>query len=158
MGVAGERIMLINQILRTKRPDLVVISPDATIRTAIARMVSEHVGALVVVDEDNEDQHLLGVVSEREIIHSLDADGPEVMSMSVRHVMRTDVPVASLEDTVLSVMEIMTAARARHVPVVRYGRPIGVVSIGDIVKSRLDETLKENSVLKDFARVHWLSG
>ncbi len=147
--------MLISQILRTKRPDVVAISPEGTLRAAIAMMVREHVGALVVVDED---EHMLGVVSEREIIHSLADDGPEVMGTPVRQIMRTDVPVASLDDTVLSVMEVMTAVRARHVPVVRYGRPIGVVSIGDIVKSRLDETLKENSVLKDFARVHWLSG
>jgi CBS domain-containing protein len=55
-------------------------------------------------------------------------------------------------------MEVMTAARARHVPIVKYGRPIGIVSIGDVVKSRLDETMQENSVLQDIARVHWLTG
>ena len=146
--------MLISQILRTKRLDVVAIAPEGTLRAAIAMMVREHVGALVVVDED---QHLLGVVSEREIIQTLDVNDPDVMSTPVRQIMRTDVPVASLDDTVLSVMEVMTAVRARHVPVVKYGRPIGVVSIGDIVKSRLDETMQENSVLKDFARVHWLS-
>jgi CBS domain-containing protein len=75
----------------------------------------------------------------------------------VRSVMRTDVPVATQEDTVRSVMEVMTAARARHVPVVAYGRPIGIVSIGDIVKSRLDETIQENTVLQDIARVRWLA-
>jgi CBS domain-containing protein len=72
--------------------------------------------------------------------------------------MRTDGPVATLEDSVLSVMEVMTAARARHVPIVKYGRAIGIVSIGDVVKSRLDETMQENSVLQDIARVHWLTG
>jgi len=147
--------MLISQILRTKRSDVVVISPEATLRTAIASMVRERVGALVVVDED---QHLLGVVSEREIIQNLDTENPEgIMSTTVRQAMRTDVPVAALEDTARSVMEVMTAVRARHVPVVRYGRPIGIVSIGDIVKSRLDETVQENTVLKDIAVVRWLS-
>ena len=144
--------MLISQILRAKRPGVVVISPDSSIRTAIALMVRQHVGSLVVVDED---QRLLGVVSEREIIQTLDLDGPDLMGTAVRDVMRTDVPVASQEDTVRSVMEVMTAARARHVPVVAYGRPIGIVSIGDIVKSRLDETIQENTVLKDIARVRW---
>jgi len=148
--------MLISQILRTKRPGVVVVSPDASIRTAIAEMVRHHVGALVVVDD--EDQQLMGVVSEREIIRNLDVEGPNLMSTVVRNVMRTDVPVARQEDTVRSVMEVMTAVRARHVPVVAYGRPIGIVSIGDIVKSRLDETLQENTVLKDIARVHWLAG
>jgi len=97
----------------------------------------------------------MGVVSEREIIQNLDLEGPDLMGTTVRNVMRTNVPVASQEDTVLSVMEIMTAVRARHVPVVAYGRPIGIVSIGDIVKSRLDETIQENTVLKDIARVRW---
>jgi CBS domain-containing protein len=146
--------MLISQILRTKRPGVVVVSPDASIRSAIAAMVRRHVGALVVVDED---QQLMGVVSEREIIQTLDLEGPDLMATVVRSVMRTDVPVATQEDTVRSVMEVMTAARARHVPVVAYGRPIGIVSIGDIVKSRLDETIQENTVLQDIARVRWLA-
>jgi CBS domain-containing protein len=146
--------MLISQILRTKRPGVVVVSPEASIRSAIAAMVRQHVGALVVVDED---QQLMGVVSEREIIQTLDLEGPDLMATVVRSVMRTDVPVATQEDTVRSVMEVMTAARARHVPVVAYGRPIGIVSIGDIVKSRLDETIQENTVLQDIARVRWLA-
>lgn len=148
--------MLISQILRGKRPDVVVISPDAEIRSAVAMMVREHVGALVVVDD--EDRQLLGVVSEREIINNLDLNGPELLGHAkVRNIMRTDGPVASLDDTVRSVMEVMTATRARHVPVIAYGRPIGVVSLGDIVKSRLDETIRENSVLQDIARVHWMT-
>ena len=147
--------MLISQLLRTKRPGVVVVSPETSIRSAIAQMVRQHVGSLVVVDED---QQLMGVVSEREIIQNLDTDNPGgVMSTTVRQAMRTDVPVAALEDTARSVMEVMTAVRARHVPVVRYGRPIGIVSIGDIVKSRLDETVQENTVLKDIAVVRWLS-
>jgi CBS domain-containing protein len=146
--------MRISQILRTKGSDVVVISPDATIRSAIGLMTRERVGALVVVDVE---QHLLGVISERDIIQNLDVEGAGLMSTLVRRVMRTDAPVANMDDSVRSVMEVMTAARARHVPIVKYGRPIGIVSIGDIVKSRLDETMQENSVLQDIARVHWLT-
>ena len=145
--------MRISQILRTKRADVVIIAPDATIRSAVDLMTRERVGALVVVDEE---QRLLGVVCERDIIQNLDFEGADLMGTLVCKVMRTDGPVANLEDTVRSVMEVMTAARARHVPVVEYGRPIGIVSIGDVVKSRLDETIQENSVLQDIARVHWL--
>jgi CBS domain-containing protein len=147
--------MLISHILRNKRPGVVVISPDASIRTAIALMVRQHVGSLVVVDED---QRLLGVVSEREIIQNLELENPNMLTTTVSSVMRTDVPVATQEDTIRSVMEVMTASRARHIPVIAYGCPIGIVSLGDIVKSRLDETIQENTVLKDIARVHWLSG
>jgi CBS domain-containing protein len=146
--------MLISQILRGKRPEVVVISPDEGIRSAVAIMVREHVGALVVVDEE---QQLLGVISEREIIRNLDLNNPNPMNASVREVMRTDGPIAALDDTVRSVMEAMTVARARHVPVVAYHRPVGVVSIGDLVKSRLDETIRENSVLQEIARVHWMT-
>jgi CBS domain-containing protein len=145
--------MRISQILRTKRADVVIIPPDATIRSAVDLMTRERVGALVVVDEE---QRLLGVVCERDIIQNLDFEGADLMGALVCKVMRTDGPVANLEDTVRSVMEVMTAARARHVPVVEYGRPIGIVSIGDVVKSRLDETIQENSVLQDIVRVHWL--
>ena len=147
--------MLISQILQTKRPGVVVVSPETSIRSAIAEMVRQYVGALVVIDED---ERLLGVVSEREIIRNLDLEGTDLMATAVGDVMRTDVPVAKQEDTVLSVMEVMTATHARHVPVVAYGRPIGIVSLGDIVKSRLTETTQENTILKDIARVHWLSG
>jgi CBS domain-containing protein len=147
--------MLISEILRTKRLDVVVISPEETLRTAIATMVREHVGSLVVIDEN---EHVTGVVSEREIIHNLDTANLDMtMEMPVRNVMRTDVPVASVDDTVQSVMQVMTAVRARHVPVVRYGRPVGIVSLGDIVKSRLNETIQENTVLKDINRLHWLT-
>jgi CBS domain-containing protein len=147
-------LMLISQILRTKRSDVVTISPDAAIDSAIALMTREHVGALLVVDRD---QRLMGVISERDIIHNLHSRGTDLMHAQVSSVMRTDGPVAAIEDTVLSVMEVMTASRARHVPILKYGRPIGIVSVGDVVKSRLDETIQENSVLRDFARVHWLT-
>jgi CBS domain-containing protein len=146
--------MRISHILRSKRADVVTIAPDTTVRSAITVMTREHVGALVVVDEE---ERLLGVISERDIIHSLDSQGTNLMGAMVSKVMRTDGPVATLEDTVQSVMEVMTATRARHVPVVKYGRPIGIVSIGDAVKSRLSETIQENSILQDIARVHWLT-
>ncbi|HUI61047.1 MAG TPA: CBS domain-containing protein [Steroidobacteraceae bacterium] len=147
--------MRISQILRSKRPDVIRISPDATVRAAVALMAREQVGALAVVDSEEE---LLGVISERDVIHSLDSRGERLMAELVRNIMRTDGPIASLDDSVRSVMEVMTATRARHVPVVRFGRLIGIVSIGDVVKSRLDETTQENSILQDIARSHWLTG
>jgi CBS domain-containing protein len=147
--------MLISQILRMKRPDVVSISPDATVGVAISLMKRERVGALAVVDSD---QQLLGVISERDIIYHLDLQGADLVGTPVHRVMRTDGPSATLEDTVQSVMQLMTATRARHVPIVEFGHLIGIVSIGDVVKSRLDETIKENSILQDIARSHWMTG
>lgn len=150
--------MLISQILRMKRQDVITISPDATVRSAISLMTREHVGALAVVNTEDADQQLLGVIAERDIIHHLDRESADAMETRVRRIMRTDGPSATLEDSVRSVMEIMTATRARHVPVIEFGHLIGIVSIGDIVKSRLHETIQENSILQDIARSHWMTG
>jgi len=150
--------MLISQILRKKRSDIVTISPDATVRSAVSLMKREHVGALPVVDPEDADQQLLGLISERDIIHYLDLAAADLGATRVRRIMRTDGPSATLEDTVRSVMEIMTATRARHVPVIEFGHLVGIVSIGDVVKSRLDETIQENSILQDIARSHWMTG
>ena len=146
--------MRISQILRSKRSDVVAISPDASVRSAITLMNREHVGALVVIDAD---QRLMGVISERDVIQCLESEHVDLTLMTVSGIMRIDGPTATLDDTLQSVMEVMTNTRARHVPIIKYGRPVGIVSIGDVVKSRLDETMKENSVLQDIARNHWLT-
>ena len=147
--------MRISQILQTKRMDVVVASPDSTVRTAITLMKQERVGALVVVDPS---RRLLGVLSERDIIHSLAVEGEDVLRRAVGTIMRTDGPVVTMQDTVQSAMQAMTVKRARHVPIVDGERMVGVVSIGDVVKSRLDEKVQENSVLQDLARLRVLGG
>jgi CBS domain-containing protein len=146
--------MRIRQILQNKRLDVVVIAPDATIRAAVNLMKQERVGSLVVIDRNRK---LLGVLSERDVIHSLAGDGADVLQRSVDSIMRTDGPVVGLEDTVQFAMQLMTEKRARHVPVVDSRRMIGVVSIGDIVKSRLNEKSQENAILQDIARIHVLA-
>ena len=146
--------MRIRQILQGKRLDVVVIAPDASIRAAINLMKQERVGSLVVIDRN---RNLLGVLSERDVIHSLAGDGADVLQRSVDSIMRTDGPVVGLEDTVQHAMQVMTEKRARHVPVLEAKRMIGVVSIGDIVKSRLHEKIQENGVLQDIARLHVLA-
>lgn len=146
--------MRISQILPTKRRDLVSVAPDATLRGAIQLMKREHVGAVLVLDDE---RRLLGVLSERDIVHSLDPDADDAFERPVLEIMRRESPVASAQDTVQWVMQTMTATRARHVPIVEWGRVIGIVSIGDIVKSRLDEKTQENTVLQDLARARVLA-
>jgi CBS domain-containing protein len=141
--------MRISQMLPTKRQDLVTVPAVATLRGAIQLMKREHVGAVLILDAD---RRLLGVLSERDIVHSLDAEGGDPFQRPVQEVMRRENPVATAQDTVQSVMQTMTATRARHVPIVEWGRVIGIVSIGDIVKSSLDEKMRENTVLQDLAR------
>jgi CBS domain-containing protein len=139
--------MRISQILSGKRLDLVSVAPTSSIRTAIALMKREHVGAVVVLDAD---RRLLGVLSERDIVHSLDPEVPDPFQRPINQVMRRDSPVASMQDTVRSVMQTMTATRARHVPVVELGRVVGIVSIGDIVKQRMEELESERGALQDY--------
>jgi CBS domain-containing protein len=146
--------MRIRQILQSKRLDVVVISPASTIGAAIKLMKQERVGSLVVIDTN---RHLLGVLSERDVIHSLASEGADVLYRPVDSIMRTDGPVVTLEDNVQYAMQLMTEKRARHVPVVDADRMIGVVSIGDIVKSRLNEKIQENGILQDIARIHILA-
>jgi CBS domain-containing protein len=146
--------MRIRQILQSKRLDVVVIAPDSTIHAAINLMKQERVGSLVVIDSD---RRLLGVLSERDVIHSLATEGADVLRRDVGSIMRTDGPVATVEDTVQFAMQVMTERRARHVPIVNGGRIIGVVSVGDIVKSRLSEKIQENGVLQDIALIRVLA-
>jgi CBS domain-containing protein len=142
--------MRISQILQAKRLDVLAVSPDSTIRAAVTLMKERQVGALVVTDPQG---RLLGVLSERDVIHGLASQGADALHQVVRLFMRTDGPVVTVHDTVQSAMLLMTAKRVRHLPVVDGERMIGVVSIGDVVKSRLDEKTQENIVLQDIARL-----
>lgn len=147
--------MRVSQILPTKRSGIVRVPATATVLTAITLMKREHVGAVLVLDEDD---RLLGVLSERDVVYGFASDPQELLQKPVLEVASRDAPTGALEDTVQSVMERMTATRARHVPIVRFGRVIGVVSIGDIVKSRLDEKTQENTVLQEIARAQFFAG
>jgi CBS domain-containing protein len=147
--------MRVSQILPTKRRDIVQVLPSATVATAVGLMAREHVGAVMVIDADG---RLVGLISERDIVHGLASDPLGLLAKVVTKIVRDDAPVAALEDTVQSVMEVMTATRTRHVPVLQHGRVIGIVSIGDIVKSRLDEKTQENTVLQEIARAQFFAG
>jgi CBS domain-containing protein len=142
--------MRIENVLRTKSHKVVSISSESNIREAIDLMTSEQVGAVIVQDEH---QHLLGIMSERDVVVGLADHGPALLQLPVKDVMVTHGPIANPEDSVQQTMRTMTQRRARHMPVVSSGALIGVVSIGDIIKSRLAEKIEENGVLQDLARV-----
>jgi CBS domain-containing protein len=141
--------MRISDILAEKNRKIVGIAPETTIHRAVALMAAEHVGALVVQDFDG---RLLGIVSEHAIIAGLARRGAHLIEMSVREIMVSDGPTASPDDTVVAVMRTMTERRARHLPVMSDSRVVGLISVGDVLKSRLAEKTEENSVLQDIAR------
>lgn len=140
--------MKIRDILTAKGRRVVTIRGDASVATAIHRLATEHIGALVVSEDG---QRIAGILSERDIVRHLAAEGPELLARDrrVAAVMTTGVTTCTGEDDVRHVMAEMTRRRFRHVPVVEGGRLDGLVSIGDLVKSRLEEIELEANVLRD---------
>ncbi|WP_017545265.1 CBS domain-containing protein [Nocardiopsis prasina] len=125
--------MLIAAILRAKGPEVVSVAPEATVARLVTELARHNVGAVVVAENDT----LVGIVSERDVVRHLERRGPELMSAPVSDIMTSDVFTCTPDDTVEQVSEHMTVRRFRHVPVTAEGRLAGIVSIGDLVKSRL---------------------
>jgi CBS domain-containing protein len=113
---------------------------------AVEEMATRGIGALVVSSDGHQVE---GVISERDIVRALGRAGAVLLSMRVGEIMSRDVPVCSPQDTVAHVMAEMTRTRHRHLPVVDDGRLRGIVSIGDVVKNRLEELELETAVLRD---------
>ena len=138
--------MKVERILQSKGADVEVIRPDAKVLMAVHRMRMKNVGALVVTRDE---VRVEGVLSERDIVRGLARHGPDLLDMSVVAVMSRNVPVCAPGDTLPAVMAQMTRTRNRHVPVVDEGRLCGIVSVGDVVKYRLEEMELEANVLRD---------
>jgi CBS domain-containing protein len=139
--------MNVEAILRSKGRAVATIRPDETVGAVVDRLISRNIGAVVV---SNDGESVDGIISERDIVHGLADRGPELLSLKVAEVMTQDVITCDLADTVDQLMAEMTNRRIRHFPVVQDGRLCGIVSIGDVVKSRLDEVEYEARSLRSF--------
>jgi CBS domain-containing protein len=140
--------MKVREILEAKGRRVVTIRPDATIATAVHRLALERIGALVVSEDGSS---VAGILSERDIVRALAQEGAEIMGTSQRvaDVMTTGVATCSMDDNIKAVMAEMTRRRFRHLPVIENGRLAGIVSIGDVVKSRLGEMELETVMLRE---------
>ena len=139
--------MLVHQILRAKSQgdDVATVAPGRTVAEA-ARMLSERrIGALVVCNDGGPP---VGILSERDIVRELGRRGPGALEDTVSAMMTRDVITCDPEDLADGVLGKMTAQRCRHMPVMREGRMVGLISIGDVVKARLDELSMEKEALK----------
>ncbi|WP_017606094.1 CBS domain-containing protein [Nocardiopsis alkaliphila] len=125
--------MLISAILRTKGSQVVSVAPDATVASLLTELARHDIGAVVVARQET----LIGIVSERDVVRHLRRRGPDLLAAPVSDIMTSDVVTCVPEDTVEEISEHMTRHRFRHVPVTSKGRVVGIVSIGDLVKSRL---------------------
>jgi len=139
--------MNVHMILRNKGKSVVTIHPDATVERAIAVLRLRGIGALVVSDDG---ENVVGIVSERDIVEALGRYGTELLGVSVSEVMTCPVVTCEPEDGVAELMAEMTNRRIRHFPVIEDGRLVGIVSIGDLVKSRLDEIEYEAHSMRSF--------
>ena len=143
--------MKVAALLKSKGEDVVTIAPDASVREAVETLRRKRIGALVVSPDG---RRVEGIVSERDIVHGLARHSVQLLDKSVADVMTTTVMSCSPDESVRHVMWVMTEHRNRHVPVVENGALAGIVSIGDIVKSRLDEVEMEANVLRDAYIAH----
>jgi CBS domain-containing protein len=139
--------MNVETILGTKGRAVATIRPEDTVGAAVKALVSGNIGALVA-SEDGE--HVDGIVSERDIVHALARHGDALLALTVAEVMTRSVVTCDPTESVAELMAEMTNRRIRHLPVVQNGLLCGIVSIGDVVKNRLDEIEYEARSLRSF--------
>jgi CBS domain-containing protein len=138
--------MLVSQILRTKGDTVFTIAPTETISAVAALLHSRRVGALVVLDAER----VVGIVSERDVVRAMAEGGAAALGEAVSGVMTRDVLFAQPGEMVDSLLSRMTDRRIRHLPVCQQDRLVGIVSIGDLVKSKISEVEAEADGLKAY--------
>jgi len=143
--------MLISDVLHGKgQHEVIKIRTFDSLADAVAKLSAHRIGALVVEDRWLK---LVGVVSERDLVNTLAHHGAEALQWEVQKVMSSPVISCRSDDRIDAVLARMTVGRFRHMPVIDDGRLIGIVSIGDLVKHRLDEKEMETSVLLELSRL-----
>jgi CBS domain-containing protein len=136
---------MIRNILKRKGGEVFTVSPTQSLKVAAEKMAAHGVAALFIVDE----RGLRGLISEREIIHMIADQGEWALGIPVGQVMLKSPPTVEPTDSLRHAMQVMTRGRARHLAVVDGAEVVGVVSIGDVVKSRLEDLETEANVLRD---------
>ena len=139
--------MFVAEILKMKGSDVVSTGPGETVAALVRLLNVKRIGAVVVRDAEGK---VIGMLSERDIIRGIAVQGERALDMQVRDLMTHEVITCKTTDTVSEVMKVMTERRFRHLPVVDDGKLLGLISIGDVVKNRLDETEIEARVLRDY--------
>ena len=139
--------MTLAAILKNKAPGLVLVSPDMSVRKVIDVLVSKKIGAVPVVDGFSK---LIGILSERDIVRYLASHAAATFEMKVAQLMTRTPTTAGPEVSVATAMEMMTQGRFRHLPIVESGKLVGIVSIGDVVKARIDQQEHEVDSLRAY--------
>jgi CBS domain-containing protein len=139
--------MTVKAILSRKGSDVATIAPMASLSEAVRLLAQRRIGAVVVTGPDN---RVAGILSERDIVRAMSERGPAALDDNVAAVMTRKVMTCTEAETVAAIMERMTAGKFRHLPVVEQGRLTGIISIGDVVKWRLEEIEGETNALREY--------
>jgi CBS domain-containing protein len=139
--------MTVKTIIDAKGGNVVTIEPTADLATAAKLLAERKIGALVVLGAD---QRVVGILSERDIVRVVSMSGAAALNEQVGQVMTRKVATCTHDETIRSIMEKMTAGKFRHVPVIERGRLAGIISIGDVVKHRIEEIEHESAALRDY--------
>jgi CBS domain-containing protein len=142
--------MLISDVLHQKGRQVIKVSTTDTVLAAVRRLAENRIGAMVVEDAW---MHPVGMFSERDFIRAVAAHGAAALDMTVESQMSGPITSCRLSDRVESALGVMTLSRFRHLPVIEDGVLVGMVSIGDLVKHRLDEKTLESDVLLEMTRM-----
>jgi CBS domain-containing protein len=129
--------------------DIITIEPTADLAAAAKLLAKHRIGAVVILGAG---ERLAGILSERDIVRALSDQGAAALGLPVGQVMTRNVATCGEEDSVASIMERMTAGKFRHMPVVGNGRLAGLISIGDVVKHRVEEIESESEAMRDYIR------
>jgi CBS domain-containing protein len=140
--------MLVTQMIRQKKAHrIVTIGPETVVAEAAKILKEEHIGALMVTGDDGA---LAGIISERDIVRAIPEYGGELFDLAVSRLMTHPVVTCNTKGRVHQIMKTMTANHFRHMPVLEDGKLIGMISIGDVVKSRVDELEDEEAHMRNF--------
>jgi CBS domain-containing protein len=139
--------MNVKAILAAKGYNTITIEPTTNLAAAARVLADNHIGALVICGAG---EHLSGILSERDIVRALAEHGADALSLPVGQVMTREVVTCGENDSVVSLMERMTAGKFRHLPVIEQGRLVGLVSIGDVVKQRVEEFERETAAMRNY--------
>lgn len=140
-------MITVASVLSIKGRSVITVAPQRSLREAVELLSARGIGAVVVTGSDGA---VLGILSERDIVRVLAAEGPRALDNTVARIMTTRVKTCVPDDTVDDVMDMMTMGRFRHVPVIEGSELVGIVSIGDVVKHRLAQIENEHRELREY--------
>lgn len=139
--------MAVAHILRQKGTSVVTVAPGDSVQTIVDMLASHRIGAVVVVDPSG---GIAGIVSERDVVRAMAGDASAVLAKTARDIMTTKVQTCSPSDSEAELMQVMTESRIRHLPVIVNGRVAGMISIGDVVKLRIESMQAETDHMKSY--------